>query len=62
MDKILTSKELKGQKVIIITDGTDDFNIPRATVTKQINVISFSYNDSIKTKILNYGKFFKVSV
>jgi hypothetical protein len=59
---LLVKNEFKGKKAIIITDGTDNFDIPKNLVTKQLNVVSFRYNEEIRTKILNYGKFFKVSV
>jgi hypothetical protein len=56
---ILSSNEIKNKKVVIITDGTDSFDFPFKTKTKDINVISFNDNTKIKNKISNYGRFFK---
>lgn len=56
---ILNQDEFIGKQVIIITDGTDEFNFPFNTKTKKINVISFLDNINIKDKISAYGRFFK---
>lgn len=58
---ILIQDEFVGKKVVIITDGTDMFNFPFNTKTKDINVISFLDNINIKDKISTYGRFFKIS-
>lgn len=60
--KILTEDEFMGKQVVIITDGTDTFDIPFNTKTKKINVVSFLDNINIKDKISTYGRFFKVSL
>jgi hypothetical protein len=60
--KILMGDEFAGQQVVIITDGTDMFNFPFKTRTKNLNVISFMENINIKDKISNYGRFFRVEL
>lgn len=59
---ILTDKRFENKKVIIITDGTDNFNFKFNTVTTDINIITFSENKFIKNKILNYGKYFRLII
>lgn len=60
--KILILDEFIGKQVVIITDGTDMFNFPFNTKTRNLNVISFLDNINIKNKISNYGRFFKISL
>lgn len=60
--KILTDDEFINQQVVLITDGTDDFDFQFNTKTKKISVISFQDNEEVKNKISNYGRFFKVSL
>lgn len=57
---ILCSEELVGRDVVIITDGTDTFNIPKTASFKSLNIISFSPNKNLKNKIKNYGRFFEI--
>jgi len=57
---ILCSTELQGKEILLITDGTDTFDVPKTVSFKTLNVISFTENKSLKTKISKYGRFFKI--
>ena len=57
--KILYSDDFLNKKVVIITDGTDGLDADFKSKTKDINIITFSDNEEIKNKLINYGKVFK---
>jgi len=64
-DELDLKKALRGTKyidkdLIIITDGTDNFNSDLNVGSKSLNVISFTDNLIIRNKLANYGRFFKV--
>lgn len=62
VSEILCLNRFKDKKVIIITDGTDDFDISFNTKTRDISVVSFKENINLKNKIRKYGRFFKIKV
>jgi len=59
INNILGDKRFNGENVVIITDGTDNFDFKFKTSTKQINIISFTDNIDLRNKIIGYGKFFR---
>jgi len=59
--KILTEDRFAHKKVIIITDGTDQFNFEFNTKTTQVNMISFNDNVELRNIIANHGRFFKIT-
>lgn len=61
LSSILSSKDLIGKNVVIITDGTDDFNFPIHLVTHNIHLVYFKENEKLINKFSNYGKCFKAS-
>lgn len=60
VSKILTSDEFLNKQVLIITDGTDNFDFDFTTKTKKINFISFTDNIILKNKVSAYGRFFRL--
>ena len=56
---VLTRDRFMNALVVIITDGTDNFNFKFNTKTRKINIISFRDNINIKNKLANYGRFFR---
>lgn len=60
VSKILTSNEFLNKQVLIITDGTDNFDFDFTTKTKKINFISFTDNVILKNKLSAYGRFFRL--
>ena len=55
---LFKSKNFINKKLVIITDGTDDFNFDFSNITQQINLITFNENYALKNKINTYGKYF----
>ena len=60
VSNILTSNEFLNKQVLIITDGTDNFDFDFTTKTKKINFISFTDNIILKNKLSAYGRFFRL--
>ena len=59
LSTILSNKEFTGKNIIIITDGTDDFNFPFSMVTEKIHLVYFLENEILINKFNAYGKCFK---
>ena len=60
VSNILNSNEFLNKQVLIITDGTDNFDFDFTTKTKKINFISFTDNIILKNKLSAYGRFFRL--
>lgn len=55
---ILKEKRFINKKLVIITDGTDDFNFNFSSVSSDINLVTFNENYNLKNKIGAYGKYY----
>ena len=55
---ILTGDEFKRKRLVIITDGTDDFDFDFTTISSTTNIITFNENYKLKNKIGAYGKYY----
>ena len=56
---ILCSDLCKGKKVVVITDGTDDFDFEFESKATEINFIYFKKNVKLLNKITSYGRTFR---
>ena len=59
LSSIISDSKFTDKNIVIITDGTDDFNFPIMTRTKKIHLVYFINNITLKHKFTAYGKTFK---
>ena len=59
LTKVLRSGLCKGKKVIIITDGTDDFDFTISSTAEKLNFIYFKQNIKLLNNIIHHGKTFR---
>ena len=55
---ILKDKKFIDKKLVIVTDGTDNFNFNFSSISADTNLITFTENYNLKNKIGAYGKYY----